>query len=403
MGLIKYSVGIDISKDDFHCAILLLDDGQKSTVKASSKFTNKPTGFKQFIDWIKKHCKEAIPCYFVMEATGIYYEQLAWFLFSKDLNVSVVLPTKAKNYLRSTGLKSKNDKIDAKGLALMGAQQQLRPWKPLTEKIYALRTLTRFLEDLNGQLTAIRNQKHALAHSMYSSKEVMDIQSKTIAHLEKQIAKVREKIQEVILQDQVLSAKYALVKELTGIAITSFAVIVAETNGFELFTNQKQLVSFCGYDPVENQSGKHTGRTKISKMGNKHVRRILFLPACTASSSKRVAVFRLLYNRLLKKGKTKMQANVAVQKKMLTLVYTIWKTDKPFDPSYYQKKEKAGEASENLRQGVDSKETKEKIRQVGDEKKVVQELARTTQGRFSTKELWNTAFNEFEDTSKNAI
>ena len=68
-----------------------------------------------------------------------------------------------------------------------------------------------------------------------------------------------------------------------------------------------------------------------------------------------------------------------------------------------QKKEKAGEASENLRQGVDSKETKEKIRQVGDEKKVVQELARTTQGRFSTKELWHPAFNEFEDTSKNAI
>jgi len=185
MGFIKYSIGIDISKDDF----------------------------------------QAVPLYFVMEATGIYYEQLAWYLFSKELNVSVVLPTKAKNYIRSTGLKSKNDKIDAKGLALMGAQQQLRSWKPLSKKIYDLRTLTRFLEDLTCQLTSIRNQKHALGHSMYNLKQVIDIQNKTISHLENQIAQVRVLIEEVILKDPVLKAKYALVKDLKGVGITTFAVI----------------------------------------------------------------------------------------------------------------------------------------------------------------------------------
>jgi transposase len=396
MGFIKYSIGIDISKDYFNCAIILIDDQQTATVKSSSKFANTASGFKQFIDWANKHCKQEVPFFFVMEATGIYYEQLAWYLFSKDFNVSVVLPTKAKNYIRSTGLKSKNDKIDAKGLALMGAQQQLRLWKPLSQKIYELRTLTRFLEDLNGQLTSIRNQKHALSHSMYKLKEVMDIQTKTILHLEKQIAKVRAAIEEVIIKDPALKAKYALVKNLKGIGITTFAVIVAETNGFELFTNQRQLISFCGYDPIENQSGKHTGRTKISKKGNSHVRRILFLPSFTAVRRKGGDVFTSLYNRLIKNGKSKMQAYVAVQKKMLTIIYTLWKTDKPFDSQYAKTKDQT-------RKLHSEQPNMQNIENVGEkeEKRVVQELARTTQGRYTKKELWDTAFSGFENTSKN--
>lgn len=46
--------------------------------------------------------------------------QLARFLFQKDLLVSVILPNKAKHYLKSIGNKSKNDTVDARGLAQMG-------------------------------------------------------------------------------------------------------------------------------------------------------------------------------------------------------------------------------------------------------------------------------------------
>lgn len=57
---------------------------------------------------------------YVMESTGVYHESIAWFLVQKDLAVSVILPNKAKHYLKSIGNKSKNDKIDARGLAQMG-------------------------------------------------------------------------------------------------------------------------------------------------------------------------------------------------------------------------------------------------------------------------------------------
>ena len=65
-----------------------------------------------------------------MESTGVYHEQIAWYLFQNDLAVSIVLPNKAKHYLKSLGHKSKNDKIDAKGLAQMGLDRIAEATKP---------------------------------------------------------------------------------------------------------------------------------------------------------------------------------------------------------------------------------------------------------------------------------
>lgn len=62
----------------------------------------------------------------------------------------------------------------------------------------------------------------------------------------------------------------------------SVVTVIAETNGFALIKNQRQLVSYAGYDVVENQSGKRAGKTKISKKGNSHIRRILHMPALNA-------------------------------------------------------------------------------------------------------------------------
>ena len=119
----KYCVGIDVSKNNVQCCISLIDQLQKVTVKSSKKFTNNKVGFMELHQWIIQHHKhKEVPLVVVMEATGIYYEQLSMYLFKQQYALSVVLPNKAKKYLQSTGLKSKNDKIDAQGLALVWAQ-----------------------------------------------------------------------------------------------------------------------------------------------------------------------------------------------------------------------------------------------------------------------------------------
>src|SRR5690606_19570788 len=112
--------------------------------------------------------------------------------------------------------------------------------------------------------------------------------------------------------------------------------IVAETGGFELFENQKQLVSYSGYDVIENQSGQRVGRTRISKQGNTHIRRILHFAAFNMVRYE-VGSFHQLYQRVYDRTKIKMKAYVAVQRKLLCLIYALWRNDSVFDAGYITK------------------------------------------------------------------
>src|SRR5271157_1727750 len=158
----KYSVGVDVSKPEFDTCISVINSMQVVVIKATHKFNNTRQGFNEFILWIKKHLKEDLPVVVTLEATGVYYEDLSIFLFENEFYVSVVLPNKAKKYLQSKGIKSKNDKIDAKGLSQMGAEQSLTRWEPFSRNIYELRSLTRQNEDLQIQRTMTLNRMEAL-------------------------------------------------------------------------------------------------------------------------------------------------------------------------------------------------------------------------------------------------
>ena len=96
--LIKYSVGIDVSKDKIHACICEIDSEQKVKIKSSRQFLNSKNDFICLEQWLNKHRKPDMPLVICMEATGIYYERLAFHLQQKDYLVSVLLPSKAKKY-----------------------------------------------------------------------------------------------------------------------------------------------------------------------------------------------------------------------------------------------------------------------------------------------------------------
>lgn len=82
------------------------------------------------------------------------------------------------------------------------------------------------------------------------------------------------------------------------------------------------------------RSGQRAGKTKISKQGNSKIRRILFLPAFNAVRFAEPAC-EALFERVFEKTQIKMKAYVAVQKKLLTLCFAIWKNGAKYDPLYY--------------------------------------------------------------------
>jgi transposase len=327
---LKYSVGIDIAKDEFKACLSVIDSQQKVTVKSTCTFKNTSRGFDEFCKWFTKHKREELPINFLMEATGIYYEQLAWYLHNEDCSLSVILPNKAKKYIQGLGVKSKNDKIDAKGLAKMGAEQSLPLWKPITKTIYQLRALTRLHEDLSLQRTATLNRLKTLDYSMHNLKAVKKSMQKVLRAIEKEIAHIESEIKSIVNHDAVLKSKYEKIGSIQGVGLLTFAVVVSETNGFELFTSRSQLTSYAGYDISENQSGTKTGKTRISKKGNAHIRRVLHLPAFVVV--KYQPCFKSFYERIYSNTKIKMKAYVAVQRKLLCLIYTLWKNDAGFNP-----------------------------------------------------------------------
>ena len=102
--LLRYCAGIDVSKDSLQICLSTIDTNGKTTVKGTSKMANKVCSFDGLLTWVAKHCKEKqLPVRYLMESTGVYHEQIAWYLFQNDLSVSVVLPNKSKNYLKSLG------------------------------------------------------------------------------------------------------------------------------------------------------------------------------------------------------------------------------------------------------------------------------------------------------------
>ncbi len=328
---LKYSIGIDVSKKDFHCCLSVIDINQKVTVKSSRKLSNSPGGFKEFLAWIKQHQKEELPLRIVMEATGVYHEQLAWFLHSKGLVLSVLLPNKAKKYLQADGANSKNDSIDARGLAKIGAEKNLEPWAPGSEKLYELRQYTRQHQNLKETINVISNQLEALNHAQFQSSEVIKQLNRTIKLLKQQVAEMEKAMEKLIKTDKFLSLHYENITAIKGINLLSFCVIVAETNGFTLFKNSASLVKYSGYDVIENQSGKHIGKTKISKKGNSRIRRILFMPAFCAVRDDQPQ-FKNLYERVVERTGFKMKGYVAVQKKLLVMIYHLWKNEQRYNP-----------------------------------------------------------------------
>ena len=208
MEFLKYGLGIDMAMEKFDACISIINKLQQVMIRAQCSFTNNKKGFETFIVWVTKNTKLAIPAVYLMEATGIYYEQLAWFLHNKNCSVSVVLPNKAKKYKEALGLKSKNDRIDAKGLAQMACEQNNTTWKPLSSNIYFLRLVTRQIQSIAEQSTVLKNQLHSLQYGMYRDKAIEKMYTRQLDLLQKNKKSLELRVEQIVKCDEILKKKF---------------------------------------------------------------------------------------------------------------------------------------------------------------------------------------------------
>lgn len=333
MSITKQSVGIDISKDTFTaCGCSHQSDGKLIFTEVKN-FKNESTGYNQLLRWVKGFATPGSEVVFLMEATGVYYESLAHHLFKIKKKVVVVLPNTSKHYFASLNVKSKTDELDARILSRFGVERIHRYWIPPSRVMLQLRNLTRYHLQLQEQKTALGNIKHSKEAAHEVQKFIMQSNQKLIKQLDGQILNCKTEIEKLIKSDTKLSKKIDKLTTIKGVGLMTVATIVAETLGFEHFKSAKQVVSFAGYDVVQRESGTSIkGKTRISKKGNKYIRNALYFPAMVATRFN--VDLKTAYLRIINGKTSKMIGQVAVQRKLLVLIYTLWKTDSSYIIGY---------------------------------------------------------------------
>jgi transposase len=336
---IKYCVGNDIGKDEMSVCFSQINSEQRVSIKGTRKFDNNLRGWKALQNWIARFRKITdIPLSVVVEATGVYYEGFAYYFKEQGFNVSVVLPNKSKNFARSLNIKTKNDLVDSCLLAQMGLERLLPVWKGMTDTMLKIKQLCRERHSLQQMNIMVSNQLHAHTHSHMPQKEIINRMQTHMELIAKQIKAIEGELQQTCALDKSLQERVDNVCTIKGVGFMTALVVVSETNGFDLIENKAQLVSYAGYDVVENQSGTSLkGKTRISKKGNAHIRRALYFPALSAAVHE--PKLQDIYQRIHQKNpKVKMVGVVAVQRKLLVLIYTLYKKNEPYDPKFEETK-----------------------------------------------------------------
>ena len=289
------------------------------------QFKNNASGFKKFVKLLDtdSHC--------VMEATGYYHCQLAYYLLETGIKVSVENPLAVKRFIQMKLSKIKTDKSDSKLICEYAKQVELKLWEGNSKHQIECLQMTRLLSVYTKQSTMLKNKQHGEAVLGNPSKDVIRTLKRSLKHIEKEIKFLEDKL--LILVKQVHQDVLTRLKTIPGIGNKTALMLVVLTDGFDRFTSASELCSYAGLTPVIRKSGTSVnGRARISKIGNQKLRNLLFM--CSFNACKYNKACRDIYERIVAKGKSKKLALIAVCNKLLKQAFAIAKSGLIYDDSY---------------------------------------------------------------------
>ena len=335
--ILKKVAGIDVAQKELVVSIGRMDQDLDIEIFAHKVFVNSDTGIESLIAWVSSFFEKAGQVRYVMEATGVYHENLAYTLESKGFNVSIILPNKISNYFRTLEIKTITDKTASQAIARFGLERKLDNWVRPKDLYKRLKQLTRERDQVVEERAMVKNQRHAEKSEAQPNQRSLKRIEDRITFLNRQEKEIKEDIAGLVRDHPETNERIKKICTIPGVGQLTAVTVLAETNGFELIRNKKQLTSYAGFDVKEKQSGTSIkAKPRISKRGNRHLRKSMHLPSL--SSVKYNQSHRELYIRIVSKSGIKMKGLIAVQRKMLELIYVIDKNNTVYQDGYYEKR-----------------------------------------------------------------
>ena len=320
----KHSLcGIDVGSKEL---VVAIDSGTRHVWEGV--FPNDLAGHRKLIRRLTRTKVTARVC---VEATGIYHLDLCLALEqAKGIEVMVANPRTTKDFARAQLRRSKTDRTDALSLLEFVRRMDFEVWVPPTSAILALRAFSRRIQALLVTRAQEKNRLHADASVLATPLAIRESIERHIGAINTEIEALTQSALEVVRGDVSLDRRFARLVSVKGIAQASAITLLAELAVLPSDMAARQWVAHAGLDPKHSESGTSIqAPVRISKVGNRHLRAALFLPAMVASQHEpRVRAF---YQKLLARGKKPMQALVAVMRKLLHAIHGMFQRDADFD------------------------------------------------------------------------
>lgn len=315
--------GVEVSAQEL--IVALRRGGNRQALKS---FPNTPEGHRDMARYLARKGRRVQVC---MESTGVYGLDLALLLAKQSgIQVMVANPRAVRSFAQAMMERNKNDRVDAGVLLEFAARMRFEPWQPPAQNALHLCALARRLEAITDLCTAEKNRLHATQAAQALPASVRQDLQRSIRFHERAAERLTGEALKLIRADSKLQLRYTLLDSIPGIGQTSAVQILAELVMISSHLDLRQWVAYAGLDPREYSSGTSVHRkVRISKAGNAHLRRALYMPALVAVV--RDPHLRAFYEHLQARGKLKMPALVAVMRKLLHAIFGMFKHQQPYD------------------------------------------------------------------------
>lgn len=303
----KPTAGIDVGQEWLDVHLL--------PASVSSRFRNTADGVRQLKRLVKSHSIELA----VIEPTGRWHRLVQRSLHAEGIAVAEVNPYRVRNYARAEGILAKNDRLDAKVLAMFGNAMKPQARPPRPETLLELDELVCARTSAVAERTTLENQR-AAATGTFLLRQL----KKRIAQIEAAIEALTNEIERRIMADAGLARRYEILLSIPGVGPTTASILVVRLH--ELGTiSCKAVAKIAGVAPLDCDSGKMKGPRRIFG-GRGDVRRAAYMAALSARRFN--PSLKAYFEHLAANGKSFKQAIVAVIRKLLTLANALIAQDR---------------------------------------------------------------------------
>lgn len=327
----NHYIGIDVSSK-----VISVFDGEKEVTLKNEK------GLEALKSHLKKRFKTFDDVAIVFEPTGIYSNYLKQFCAVNRIKAYIVNPKRSSNFAKAIGNRSKTDEIDARMLYTF--KNLITPDEIKVPEIDKdVETLSMYLASYEFVLkmrVSISNHIGALKCSVNTPKELLNTLERQLERYRQIEKRILDKAEQYIERSKRLRDDYHNLLMIKSIGrVAAIALLYLFKNYKD--TNRAQITALVGLDPTRKESVTSVrGRRKISKSGNKTIRKILYFPTMNAiQNNKKI---RGVYNRLIENHKPKKVALIAAMRKLLLIAHAVYKNKVEFLDNADEKNDKNG-------------------------------------------------------------